>query len=206
MNAMRNDFLTIPFAPNYEINSQFMVRNKKTGKFLKLRQRTANCRAAKLYISRIGIRDFSVNGLRRKAVEAARDAALVKEDWWVPVPSLNGLYEISPAGVLRNVKTKRRLKKIVNGKYIYYYITINKVKRSFKVADLLWECHGIIPKPLQNIPVTVTRNVCSFDFDSLINAARFLVKHVDFAFETIRGKLSRRVTEIADWKISYFTF
>ena len=205
MNAMRNDFLTIPIAPNYEINSQFMVRNKKTGKFL-------NSYLVKNYLvvklrNKDGIRQtLSVSGLREKAVDAVKDANRKSEDWWVPVPSLNGAYEINPEGVLRNVKTRRRLKKQVQGKYVYYYISINKVLSAFNVADLLWECHGIMPKPSHYIPVTVARNVCSFDFDSLKDAARFLVKHVDFAFETIRGKLSRRVTEIADWKITYFNF
>lgn len=33
--VMRNDFLTVPQAPNYEINSEGFIRNKTTGKFLK---------------------------------------------------------------------------------------------------------------------------------------------------------------------------
>lgn len=32
---MKDNFLTIPDAPNYEINSDCVVRNKKTGKILK---------------------------------------------------------------------------------------------------------------------------------------------------------------------------
>lgn len=37
----------------------------------------------------------------------------------------------------------------------------------------MWEVHGIIPKDVRYIPVTVTRNACSFDFDSIANAAQF---------------------------------
>lgn len=33
---MKDDFLTIPDAPNYEINSEFVCRNKNTGEIFKL--------------------------------------------------------------------------------------------------------------------------------------------------------------------------
>ena len=205
MNAMRNDFLTIPEAPNYEINSQFMVRNKKTGRIKKsYYKKNTNSLIVKLWVDGRPLWR-SVYYLREQAVAAVKDAKIKSDDWWITVSSLNNLYEINPRGILRNTKTKHVLKKFTVKNYACYHVTINSVRKTVNVKNLLWEVHGIIPSPSKIKPVSTTifKNSRGLKFSSLLDTARFLHKFGDKTLTALYKKLRQRVAEIYGWHIIY---
>ena len=136
---MIDNFLTIPDAPNYEINSNLLCRNKLTKHLLTLQLRPGmapyyslrNKEKTKFTIKR------SPKTLRKQAVAAA------KPDIFEPIPSANGKYEISPRGVVRNSKTKHILKRKGHGHCVGLRLA-NGFYVTRAIKDLLWEVHGII--------------------------------------------------------------
>ena len=70
---------------------------------------------------------------------------MARKDWWLPVPSLNCRYEVDPRGVLRNAKTKKRLRAYVRGTRKTYSVYVDGKKTSATVKSLLWEVHGKMP-------------------------------------------------------------
>ena len=195
VNAMRNDFLTIPEAPNYEINSQLMVRNRRTGKILKSYfYKTWGSTNVNLYVNkRYVVSD--VDSLRKNAVAAYND-------YWAAVPSLNDFYELNPKGILRDAKTKLCLTKCVDGGRKVYRVNINGVECVCGVKELLEEVYDISPA-VRGVPVTLRHNKRAFKFDSLKTAARFLNERTEIKVGTLLGYLSQRVTEIGGWNIKY---
>lgn len=63
---MKNNFLPIPDAPNYEVNSQGLVRNIRTGKILKP-YKCKNHSVPSIHIPKYNIR-WTAESLRRQAV------------------------------------------------------------------------------------------------------------------------------------------
>lgn len=104
---MKNDFLLIPDAPAYEINSELCVRNVKTGRFLKP---WCHCYTKKFYVRLTVTPDGRT--LSRQPRELRRQAVMSigKGNFFLPIPSTNGRYEINPRGILRNVRTRRIIK------------------------------------------------------------------------------------------------
>ena len=197
-----DDFLTIPEAPNYEINSEFVVRNKKTGRILKQQKdkwgypcysmsrpdHSAYCRSPKF--------------LRRVAL-----AANNKRSTYEPIPSLDNRYEINACGKVRNIKTKQVIKPKCNGKLICGQIgTGNYFCRA--IADLLWEVHGIIKKRrFRPCPCscyhTSSLRQDAIHFPHMAACARFLAPKVYLSFKTVKQYLCKRPPQIGEWKIIY---
>ena len=194
---MRNDWLSIPDAPNYEINSQLICRNKKTGYILK---KHLDKRKRFYYsVRRQGQKAFcrSPQFLRRVA-EAA-----IRKDSFAPIPSLGGRYEINERGVVRNTATKKILKRKGHGKCV----EIHAGQRIFImrcVADLLWEVHGIIlQRRFRPQPCTFENAHGKFSFPNLKAAARHIAKEISYSLSYVYKFFLDRKPQFDDWKISY---
>ena len=195
---MREDFLPIPAAPNYEINSQLICRNRKTGYILK---KILGKHDSPYY----GVRDAdgkafcrSPKFLRRHAVAAANDHST-----YVPIPSFNYRYEINRVGHVRNVKTKQMIKPKANGKCICVQMGKgNNICRA--VADLLWEVHGqIIKRRFQPCPCSAENSCGKYFFKTLKDCARFLAPKIFYTVAYLANKLNKRSPTIGEWKITY---
>jgi len=159
---VKDNFLIIPDFPNYEINSELLVRNKKTGKFLKPVLQRGN-----LFV---GLH----NGIHCKRVSRSlkycRELALAAtaKTIFYPVPSLGGKYEISKSGVLRSAARKYALKL---DKKNAYCVTIDKqnkrVSRKFfiKLNSLftIWSKSAVafLIKFRKTFQFAHSKNVCS---------------------------------------------
>lgn len=196
---MRNDFLTIP-GTNYEINSQLICRNKKTGYVLK-KHRDKN--GSPYYsIRKVNQKIFCRSPkFFRRAAKAAADV----HSTFVPIYSLDNKYEINRAGVVRNVATKLVLKTKANGKCVSIQLSAHKyISRA--IADLLWEAHGkIIERRFRPCPCFAESNSGKKFFDNLTQCAHFLAPKVFLAVRTIKNYLCRRNIFIGEWKITYLT-
>lgn len=201
---MKNDFLTIPDFPNYEINSELIVRNKTTGKILKPRiRRNANNFCVEFVIMRFnGKRSCRNLIFCRTCAESVANKPLD----WQPIPSLDGKYEIAPNGDARNAKTKRHILKhrYKNGRFDYIF-RIDGKSLCRSINSLLWEVHGIIPNLPHNTPVSISisKGNEKYFFHSINKASFFLAPRVFLGIGTIKLYLSRRYVTICDWKISY---
>ena len=189
---MKNDFLTIPDAPNYEINSQLFVRNKITGFIFapKGRHRLTLWHNGKS-IGR------NLTSFRRQAVCANSDVS------WFPVHSLNCKYELNRNGVLRNSITKKIIK--LNSHHLFQ-VTIDCKTFSVSRKMLMWEVLGSEVKQINfKIPVSITNKERRqyFSFDSLVACARFIAPKINYSVSTIQHKLAKRCTDIFGWRIYY---
>lgn len=193
---MKDDWLTIPDAPNYEINSQLICRNKKSGYVLKTQVNYNGAVQYALYVSKGKHVMRSPRTLRAQAVSAT-----VKQSY-MPIPSTGGKYEINSKGTVRNSKTKIIIRPIDNS--ISFCFGNRKVRRT--VADLLWEVHGIIKKKSRSsnpIPVAAENQHGKYFFRSLKRCSQFLESKVHYSRYTIIYHLSRREENIYGWKITY---
>ena len=199
---MKDDFLTIPNAPDYEINSELICRDKKTGHILK-----------PIYPKKLHIFLYTVcfsDGRRlqcsapklRRLAEAAADVRNICN--WQPVPSLNNLYECDKNGRLRNAKTKRLIKP---NKWFCYDVGLGEKRAHKKVSrsSLLWEVFGV---PLHKRytgekPVIVSKGNQRFWFGSKAEAAEFLSKKILFVASTVRAWLAQCRHDIEGWHINY---
>ena len=192
---MKNDFFTIPDAPNYEINSELVVRNKKTGRILK----ESFKKGGRVHLAVEGkSKHLRVNALRCKAVDA------MQGDSWLPVPSLEYRYEVNMKGELRNIRTRHHLTLNRDGKYS---TEIKGKKKSPSKTSLLWEVFGIIPKNYRsNKPVAVIAesNGEQVKFKSITEAAEFLSKIIFRPASTLSTYFGKRIAEIDGWKITYY--
>ncbi len=190
---MKDNFLTIPDFPNYEINSELLVRNKKTGKFLKPVLRRGN-----LFV---GLH----NGIHCKRVSRSLKycrvlalAATAKTIFY-PVPSLGGKYEISKSGVLRNAALKYALKL---DKTNAYCVTIDKKNKRISRNTLLNEVFGT-NKGRPRVQIVLNKNDCRIYFETASAAARFLSKIVFLGESRLRYLFTNRKTFIKGWKVNY---
>ena len=193
---MKDDFLTIPELPNYEVNSEFIVRNKKNG------------RIPKVHISKKGTREVALrhpdNVYRRRSVKVLRRLALAAVNdsiEFFPVPSLDNNYEISIGGILRNVKTKYRLKLSPSGKYS---VPRDGTQTTVSKNMLLLEVFGIFRKGNRlPRPVVITKGDRRIHFDNFRDCARFIAEKHFYAENTIHGHLWRRAENILGWQVTY---
>lgn len=195
---MRNDFLTIPDAPNYEINSEFVCRNKKTGRILKPMKdkRGKPCYRLRRVDGKVGCR--SVKFLRRLAV-----AAVEMNSTFQLIPSLDYRYEINSKGIVRNAVTKKILKTKHSGKCVN--IQFGGKCFSCAIADLLWEVHGrIIKRKYRPCPCSAENDTGKFFFPHMQACARFLAPKVFLSVGYIACSLARRKPIIEGWKITYY--
>ena len=194
---MIENFLTIPAAPNYEINRRLVCRNKKTGYVLK-RHKDKNgsdyysvrTPAGKIYCR-------SPKFLWRVAKVAA------KEDTFEPIPSLGYRYEINTYGAVRNARTKQILKTKRNGKCISLQIGTGKYFCR-AIADLLWEVHGqIIKRRFRPQPCSAENSHGKYFFRTMKDCAHFLAPKLFLSVGVVNTRLNKRIESIGDWKITY---
>lgn len=193
---MKENFLTIPDAPNYEINSQLVCRNKRTGKVLKLH--VVPKRRSYYSLRPPGWKHTlkrAPETLHRQAVEAVKPKLKFE-----PIPSLGGRYEIDTRGVVRNALTKKTIKPVRGCIYVYKDGKLN----SHSVKSLLWEVHGIIKtRRCKPIPCYVENQNQKLFFKSLSACARFLAPKLFYAEKTVAHWLWRRDPTAGEWEITY---
>lgn len=199
LNRVKNDFLTIPDAPNYEINSQLILRNKSTGKILKpiIRHNTP---CYTVYSDGKPIHHSAISA-RNQAVAAANPSDSLH---WTPVPSLNCKYEFGYNGKLRNASSKRVLKLIQRQRFIGFAVSVgNKACRHVSLSSLMWEIHGVVPQSRRSpVSCSAFKNGVSKKFDSLRACSRFLADYVFSAAAAFR-LLVKRQPLIGGWNIKY---
>ena len=197
---MRDNFLTIPCAPNYEINSDLVCRNKKTGKILVL---CKNSRHDGVYYS---LRNSAVT-IKRSPKNLRRQAiAATKVETFEPIPSLHNYYEINPKGTVRNAETKQICKPSHKGIGLLLFDRAEKKFKYRSIADLLWEVFGHIPKPKKGcrVPCAAENNHGKFHFNNLAACAKFLAPKIHLSPLTIESYLNERRQSLYGWTISYF--
>lgn len=197
---MIENFLPIPDAPNYEINSKLVCRNIKTKHPLKLHSRKGkapyyslrNKEKTKFAIKR------SPKSLRRQAVAAAQ------VDTFEPIPSVGGKYEINNRGVVRNAKSKQIIKRKGHDQCVGLQLDGRTfVTRAIK--DLLWEVHGIIkPRRFRPAPCSAEHPYFGrFFFENKKACARFLAPKIFLTVSTVANHLYKRDKIIYGWTINY---
>ena len=191
---MRDNFLTIPDAPNYEINSQLICRNKFTKQILTLQHYDGKS----YYSLRPHGRKHTLKGnpktLRRQAVAATQN------DYFEPIPSLDYRYEIDRRGRVRNVHSKQIM--VVRNGSVHTHLKGKYIVRAIK--DLLWEVHGkILERRFKPIPVTIENDFGLWNFDNIKACARFLAEKFFYTTSHISHKLYKRPSEIFGYKVTY---
>lgn len=118
---------------------------------------------------------------------------------FLPIPSLNNLYEINPNGIVRNVRTKKEI-----SPFLSFQFKDRHTSRT--IASLLLEVHGI-KKAVQNvhaIECSCTDGDKKYHFQTLKELAKFLAPKTHYKRRTVEDYLSKRKSEIGIWKIKYF--
>lgn len=189
---MKEDFLTIPDAPNYEINSELICRNKKTRKLLK------GCTLPRKNIY------FRLNSLicRSATTLRAQAEAYISNEQWFPVPSLNNKYEISQNGKLRNSKSKR----ILSPNERSYDVWIDHKQVTVTADKIFFEIFGTCRflNRKRYFPCIVHVGEDKFFFPHFNEAAAFIAEKRFYTQDTVRRLLTKRCPAIYDFKISYF--
>ena len=195
---MKNDWLTIPDAPNYEINSELICRNRRTKKLLKIFRDSKNFRYYSLHS-----KDKSHTIKRNPKTFRSQAEAAAVHGTFEPLPSFNGAYEINKCGVLRNSNTKIVRKTNGSGKSYNLKSTDGKYI-SVSIASLLWEAHGIIFKRrFRPCPCTIERDGQRFTFPNMNACARFLSPKVYLSARGIADHLNRREAVVFGWRVTY---
>lgn len=195
---MKNDWLTVPDAPNYEINSDLVCRNRKSKKLLKIFRGQNGRRYYSLYS-----KDNSHTIKRSPKTFRSQAEAAAVPGTFESLPSFNGAYEINKCGVLRNSNTKIVLK--INGSGKGYNLRSPDGKYiSISIASLLWEAHGIIIKRrFRPCPCTIERDGQRFFFPHMNACARFLSTKVYLSARGIASHLNRREAVVFGWHVTY---
>lgn len=182
-----DDWLTIPDAPNYEVNGQCVVRSKKHDRPLKI------CRGQYHIKDAHGVQIGRKGDTFRWQAEAAAG-----KTEWASIPSLPN-YEIDARGTLRNAKTKRPLK-LLHGKYYVF----NNGKYTFRSREqLLYEVWGIEPKRYLIVPVILSKGNSVVYYETSKRAAQFLAEQLHYCFSTMQRRLNRRDAKIGEWSVTY---
>ena len=196
MKIRKDDFFTIPCAPNYEINGYFDIRNKKTGLFLKLAKKKGRkpCQITLSHNNKPIIR--SVENLYKMAVSATKK--------FYPIKSLENLYETDHWGNVRNAKTKNFLKPYLLSGRTYYHFTINKKGIVLSKNQVLLEVFGVTFKlKHKKIPVQLSKERLAWRFNSINEAAKFLAPKLFFSTRHIAGFFYQRQPEVFGYKVTY---
>lgn len=192
-------WLPIPDAPKYEINAQLQCRNKKTGRLLKQTYRKGsryNPNTVCYYLTGKNGQDIfrSAETLRRQAIAA------VTPNKFLPVPSLQKLYEVNRQGICRSVRLLKPLK-YLNGRYAFI-IGGKAISRS--KADLVFEVFGETLKGSRlQLPVVLSKGNKCLHFNNKKEAAKFLAPIVFLAFNTVHSYLAKYKSDIYGWRVTY---
>lgn len=195
---MKNDFLTIPDAPNYEINSQLICRNKKTGFILKPKLGHNGEKYYRVNFAPRKQSERSAKSFRRQAVAAAAQGK------YEPVPSLNNLYEFCCYNnKLRNIRTKKEVP--ARGRGRAFTVSINKTFFYTSVTMLRWELLGEIPPRNSGVskPCFLSKDNIQHYFNSRTEATKFLANTVFFSFSYIWQRIAKREENICGWHVNY---
>lgn len=192
------DFLTIPEAPNYEINGYLKVRNKTTGNILKGERRPNRNVVMVLLTTPNGKIKRSTNVLYREAIDTLSTTI------WRPINSLGKKYELSPGGDVRNRKTKKLLKPINHDGETYYMLHgdgkyFNKSRRSLLNEVYLHD----IPRKRPPIKVQISKDSKSYHFETIKDCARFLAERIFYTVPYIEAKLHCRPPTFLGWSLKY---
>ena len=201
-DEMKNNFLPIPDAPGYEVNSQGFVRNIRTGKILKPNDICGRKKTPAIHIPKYHIRR-TAESLRRQAVVFHKENG--KNISWLEIPNFGGLYEINNRGVVRNTHTKKIKKtRLCNGTECVMLILKGKsVSRG--INSLLWEVHGIIRQKQHPriCSVTIEKENERRYFEKQKDCIEFLSQREFYSKDYVRKKLNNRVEKFCEWKIFY---
>ena len=183
-------FFTIPGFSKYEINGFLVVRNKHT-------QRVLNNQVSGQFVA---LTDDNGRHTLRSPRVLYRNARPDTEEWRV-IPSFPN-YEISERGNVRHVRTKL-LKQLINNRY-----DLGGGKRRVHYtrtkASLLNEVYGVPMTSRQHRrSCTLQRNGRRIFFDTLTDAARFLMKDNFFSLFTFRSWFRQRRPIICGWSVTY---
>ena len=121
-----------------------------------------------------------------------------KQNTFLPIPSLDNLYEINMLGEVRNAQTK----KIVQPYYQFFAYG----KHTYRaLTSLLWEVHGFRPKKyaLKNLPVSAKKENEKYFFQSYSECAKFIAKRENYSVSAPYNLLRQKRKEIFGWKINY---
>lgn len=195
--ALELAWLTIPDAPDYEINGELICRNKNTGKTVTMYTAPGNHPYYRLPSQAVpkGWLFRTPVSLRRQALAAAED------ENFSPIPSLGDKYEINPQGVVRNARTKKTLKPSVHDVYSFY--DTDGVIVYHSKASLLWEVHGIIKTAWKKQAVRAEHNNKIYSFPTCAECARFLKTKLYYSLHTLQCYLWKRKPSFAGWTFTY---
>lgn len=196
----KTDWLTIPDAPNYEINGFFKVRNKKTGRILSKKKRVGKQNVVTTLFANGKQVKRDVKTFYRQAVLSALED---KFEWHRLQPPLTN-YEINGFGAVRNARTKRAVKPIRIRGGVYYHLSVNDKTVHCNPNELLAEILGTPVIYKKNaVPVVLRKDKCSWYFKSIEKAAVFLSGKVYYCVDTIRKLLGKRQSEIYGYSVTY---
>lgn len=199
-SAPRKTFLTIPDAPNYEINGDYVIRNKKTGYILRPCNRTDSKTATKFY--RLSTDVVPLGTIFRSDIAYRRQAVIAAgKESFEPIPSVSGKYEISQTGTVRNVRTKKAVKPNIKGVFTLWNAANDPVYRSRN--SLLWEVYGKVKAGSAPIEVHAEHQNKRYTFASCAECARFLLGKIPFALNTIQCYLWKKKPSFAGWNFFY---
>ena len=191
--------MTIPDAPDYEINGYFKVRNKKTGRILHNKKRVDR----RTVVTALWYNNKQI----KRDVKSFYHQALMNvlsPGGWFPVHSLQCKYEINCFGEARNTQTKKLVKPIFDQNSVYYHFSIGGKNvhrlKSRLIAEVFGRGKACKKKP---VPVILRKDGQAYYFESKYAAARFLAPKVFYAFETIARRMTDRQKEIYGWQAKY---
>lgn len=113
-------------------------------------------------------------------------------------------YEVNSQGDVRNKSTGVILQWLQK-KYGTPNLTLHNAGKRIYVTlpSLMWLVHGQIIAKKMPVPVAIQKGTRYLRFDTLSACAKFLTTVTHFHFAGALSQLSRRHTQIADWKIRY---
>lgn len=195
-------FLTVPCAPNYEINGFYKVRNKKTGKMKKNSKPThTNSPCVNLYYNGKMISRTAEN-FYRYALDAYLSAS--PNAGWATCNFLENAYEATNIGEVRNAKTKKILTPQMRGQGVFYNLTLNGKRASVSVGKILYEVFGTPYRKSQSpVSVMLQKDGLSYRFDSIAQAAKFLQDKVFYSQHCLKRFMTARQKDICGWQVDY---
>lgn len=180
---------TIPEFPNYEIRGK-KVRSKKKGCVLK----------TYLEGKTLFVRLFSNKKRYVRSIDNLRAQALMHDVKFYPIPSTDGLYEISEKGIVRNAENKH-VRKQQNGQII---LNINGRYVTRSILSLRAEVFGSKDVRRCRMPVTLAKGNQIHVLPNKTRAAEFIAAKTFYSPVTCYPCLIKRQREIFGWRVTYF--
>ncbi len=129
-----------------------------------------------------------------------------RQEYYLPIPSVDYRYEISKGGKIRNALTKKLItNRELRGKSVCVCFRVNGTRVRKTLAGLIWEVHGIEPK--RKFPaaktVYVSKDGDNRCFTSYRQCVLFLMTRIPRGKTWLFRRLQQRQAEICGWKIFY---